>query len=425
MTKEPRVLQSCDTFVVLNACTENGSIIFGKNSDRPKEEVQDIVFHPATEHPSGVLLQCTYIEIEQASHTHAVVLSKPNWMWGAEMGANEHGVCIGNEAVSTKLESDEDSKEKLLGMDLVRLGLERGNTAKEALIVITSLLEKHGQGGPCSNTVKELTYHNSFIICDSQEAFVLETAKDLWAVEKVTEGYRNISNCLSIGTDIYMMSNELKTKALELGLWNGQGDFHFANIFSGHGTNGCQRFESGSQLLGTLTASEKKFNAQSMFQILRDENSGICMREGAFLSTSSMVSVVNPLDSRRPNVHWFTGTPDPILSVFKPFIFTKNASVGNLLVSPDKENPHPIYALHQFALKSKPHVFSTLADIEKKCYDDLDDFIHQIEQNRASIDEVEGLFQDCAESEQKFYNTPSKTSPSKTIRIVKKAVSVD
>ena len=57
MTKEPRVLQSCDTFVVLNACTENGSIIFGKNSDRPKEEVQDIVFHPATEHPSGVLLQ--------------------------------------------------------------------------------------------------------------------------------------------------------------------------------------------------------------------------------------------------------------------------------------------------------------------------------------------------------------------------------
>ena len=41
-------------------------------------------------------------------------------MWGAEMGANEHGVCIGNEAVSTKLESDEDLKEKLLGMDLVR-----------------------------------------------------------------------------------------------------------------------------------------------------------------------------------------------------------------------------------------------------------------------------------------------------------------
>ncbi len=36
------------------------------------------------------------------------------------MGANEYGVCIGNEAVSTKLQSDEDAEKKLLGMDLVR-----------------------------------------------------------------------------------------------------------------------------------------------------------------------------------------------------------------------------------------------------------------------------------------------------------------
>jgi len=417
MAEESRVLKSCDTFVVLNPLTENGSIIFGKNSDRPKEEVQDIAFYPATEYPAGVLLQCTYIEIEQSSCTNAVVLSKPNWMWGAEMGANEHGVCIGNEAVSTKLESDEDLKEKLLGMDLVRLGLERGNTAKEALIVITSLLEQHGQGGPCSNTMKELTYHNSFIICDSQEAYILETAKDLWAAEKITEGYRNISNCLSIGTNIDMMSNGLKSKVQELGLWDGQGDFHFANIFSGQSTDGCQRFVNGSQLLATSTASGNNFNAQSMFHILRDENSGICMRDGAFISTSSMVSVLNPLGSKRPNVHWFTGTPDPILSVFKPFIFTTNASVGNLLVSPDKVNPHSIYALHQSALKCRPHVFPTLAEVEKKCYDDLNDFIGEIEQGKASIDEIEGLFLDCVEAELKFYNSPSKPSPTKTIRI--------
>ena len=33
--------------------------------------------------------QCTYIEVEQAPATLGVILSKPSWMWGAEMGANE------------------------------------------------------------------------------------------------------------------------------------------------------------------------------------------------------------------------------------------------------------------------------------------------------------------------------------------------
>ena len=65
-------------------------------------------------------LQCTYIEVKQAAHTHAVILSKPAWIWGAEMGSNEHGVAIGNEAVWTKLSCPEDLEERLIGMDLLR-----------------------------------------------------------------------------------------------------------------------------------------------------------------------------------------------------------------------------------------------------------------------------------------------------------------
>lgn len=36
-----------------------------------------------------LLPKCTYIEVEQAAATQGVVLSKPSWMWGAEMGANQ------------------------------------------------------------------------------------------------------------------------------------------------------------------------------------------------------------------------------------------------------------------------------------------------------------------------------------------------
>ena len=55
------------------------------------------------------------------SHTQAVMLSKPSWMWGAEMGSNSKGVSVGNEAVWTKAMDGGDEKvERLLGMDLVR-----------------------------------------------------------------------------------------------------------------------------------------------------------------------------------------------------------------------------------------------------------------------------------------------------------------
>ena len=37
----------CDTFVALPDATVDGSVIFGKNSDRPAGEIQDVVTFPA------------------------------------------------------------------------------------------------------------------------------------------------------------------------------------------------------------------------------------------------------------------------------------------------------------------------------------------------------------------------------------------
>ena len=134
----------CDTLV---AFTPQG-MIFGKNSDRDPNEVQNLIQVPAQDHPRGETVKCTYIEIPQVSHTNGVLLSQPCWMWGAEIGVNEFGVAIGNEALFTKVAPRKENK-YLLGMDLLRLGLERGKSAREALDVIISLLEQFGQGGNC------------------------------------------------------------------------------------------------------------------------------------------------------------------------------------------------------------------------------------------------------------------------------------
>ncbi|MCK4472251.1 MAG: C69 family dipeptidase, partial [Anaerolineae bacterium] len=135
-------------------------------------------------HEAGAQVKCTYIEIPQVEETYEVLLSRPFWMWGCEMGVNECGVAIGNEAVFTK--EPYGKQPGLIGMDFIRLALERADTARRALDVIVDLLGTWGQSGNCSLHHK-LYYHNSFIIADPGEAWVLETVAKFWAAERVRD----------------------------------------------------------------------------------------------------------------------------------------------------------------------------------------------------------------------------------------------
>lgn len=109
-------LVSCDTFVYIIDNDGVRSTIFGKNSDRPQQEVQEIIYVPAKTYEANSRLQCTYIEIDQTEKTNAVVLSKPSWMkFGAESGANEYSVAVGNEAiVNSSFKCVEKSYKKLI-----------------------------------------------------------------------------------------------------------------------------------------------------------------------------------------------------------------------------------------------------------------------------------------------------------------------
>lgn len=325
-------LKGCDTFIAYPPTTPNGLVVFGKNSDRPQGEGQSITKYPARQwydsnkmaadsddSLSTVLLRCTYIDIPQAESTYGVLLSQIDWMWGAEMGANECGVVIGNEAVWTNIPEEEEDDEHenqrslLLGMDLVRLGLERGGTAAQAKNVIIALLEQHGQGGPCAENDPSLTYHNSFLIADYHEAWVLETAGRHWAAQRTTTGGRNISNGLTIRTEFDECSKGLQDYAKQLGLWNGVDPFDFAAVLSSGGPDE-DRFSRQGCGKTMLERYDQKgtFDDKAMIEILGDHKSGICMH-GGFETTSSMVSV---LESGGLAKHWMTGKSFPCKSEF-------------------------------------------------------------------------------------------------------------
>jgi hypothetical protein len=107
-------------------------------------------------------------------------------------------VAIGNERVFT-LDDPSLAQPALIGMDLVRLGLERGHSAEHALDVMTDLLETHGQGG-IADAANEEAYFSSFLIADPHAAWVLETSGRSWAAKPVVGGAA-ISNRISLGTD--------------------------------------------------------------------------------------------------------------------------------------------------------------------------------------------------------------------------------
>jgi dipeptidase len=202
-------LLGCDTLVATGSATADGSVIFAKNSDRHAEECQHLRIYPARGWEAGAEVRCQYLTIPQARYTYRVLGGQPFWLWGFEHGVNEHGVAIGNEAIWTKAPRQAVG---LLGMDLIRLGLERGASAREALEMMTTLLETYGQGGsPRHNDPTASSYDNSFILADPREAWILETGGRDWVARRV-DGVASISNAPTIGVEFDAASATLRDR---------------------------------------------------------------------------------------------------------------------------------------------------------------------------------------------------------------------
>ncbi len=322
----------CDTFYIPEEKNIYNANILCKNSDREPNEAQAIVNYKrnSIDKAKNKFIKTTYKEVP-ADSSNEIIISKPFQMWGAEMGVNEYGVAMGNEAVFTKIPFKKDNS-GLTGMDIIRLALERTKSAKDALHYSIKLIEEYGQDACGGYENKNFYYHNSFLIIDKKEAYCLETADRFWAYKKLKDFY-NISNGLTL-TDDY---DDIHKDAIEYAIkknWYKKGEhFNFAKVFSDKLYTYFSQCEVRRSITKKITLKEK-IDLIDCIETLQshgenrenhlDSMNSICLHSGGILTpsetTGSMIAIL------RENIItvWLTGTSHPCLSLYKPFFFNTN-----------------------------------------------------------------------------------------------------
>jgi len=327
--------ESCDTMVAVPSSTQHAQTVFAKNSDRPKDECQPLELHQRQDHGVGTQANCLFLTVPQVETTWRHVGSRPWWCWGYEHGFNEHQVVIGNEALRSKLQLALEPR--LIGMDLVRLGLERGRSAREAVQVMTELIGEHGQGkfGKYADVLND----NGFIVADPSEAYVIETAGHDWAVKRVTSAL-GISNVYSVEPDYESISHSAEALAIENGWWRSRERFSFADAFTKEsreeGSGAMRRRRSCAVLSGAigrigvdtmvslLSDHSDASEPNEPFQKDIDADSGICAHfaydeDGNAFGGNTAASLIADLcrDGSRLPVYWCSFY-SPCLSLFFP-----------------------------------------------------------------------------------------------------------
>lgn len=330
----------CDTVVSLRT-SNNEKSFFGKNSDREPGELQfiDVCVDPVKDfeekpfyesllkYTKGPLINLKDI-FNKFHHPYKAILSRPIWMWGAEMGVNERGLTVGNEAVFSK---EKPTKNGLLGMDILRLTLHNCSSTAEARDFIINLISQYGQGGD-GGYKGSLYYHNSFLIMDGKEAIVLETSGKNYAWKYVKES-ASISNCYTIRDSFEQMeSKDFKTENSNFKkLYEGK----FYTFFS----RGNERQSFTSNYL-----NQTKTSLDSIKSLLRDHMSkngkpgktlsSVCVHARGIVKSETTASIIVEYGTGSPVV-WFTSSPYSCVSTYKPMILEDAFSDKNPFL--DKE----------------------------------------------------------------------------------------
>ncbi|MDZ7743773.1 MAG: C69 family dipeptidase [Bacteroidota bacterium] len=216
---------SCTNIIVTKGASKDGSVLLAYTNDA--EYIYHLQKQAARDYAPGEMMEFhswrsdVTGRIPQAEHTYELI--------GFHM--NEHQVAVGETTFTGREELWNHSK-FLQYWHLMRLGLERAKTAREAVEIITGLAEKYGYGSE----------GESFSLTDPNEAWILEMTGTgdggegaIWVAVKIPDGMISChANKARIGTfplddpENCMYSDNVISFAVEHGYYDPESGEPFA-----------------------------------------------------------------------------------------------------------------------------------------------------------------------------------------------------
>ena len=313
----------CDTIVALKNSTTTKSVLLAKSADTEVNEAEQIVKYSRKQYNEGAAARITHRKIPQARITYETILGRSFWAWGSELGANELGVAVGNEAAFSNQINQDDG---VCCLDLCRIAAERSTNAKEAVEILGQLVEEFGQGGN-TQMMGNFAFDSGLLVSDVSEAYVINCAGKQWAAKKVN--------------DVFAMSNRYQITD----------DWDFSSLKQNNGIkeNFNKLFEDAEKP-DSVCATQRENRAQKILEdrkgkislldmadIMRDlgedgqnyepdkaelKQNFVCMHakphpDAFWGATGAMIT-----DSNEDGIIvWMTGTSANDLSIFKPLFF--------------------------------------------------------------------------------------------------------
>jgi len=360
----------CDTLAALKPVTAGGGTLFAKSADCEVNEANALVRIPGRKHVAGEALRITHLVLPQARETYEVLLTKAFWTYGCEMGVNEHGLCMGEEAVFTT-EMAAEKRDGIIGPDLMRIALERSRTCREAIDLMVRLLEEYGQGGS-AELKGNSHFDSSFLMADPTEAWIMETAGRKWALRRV-ESHASISNMLGIHTDWDRCS-----------VSDQKGSLNWAATFGLPGvpdTLGAPQRQA--MTYAALEQARGRITVKTIFDALRDHghdydpasapvHSGVCLHAGPQANRWWQADGVMVADIRdRDILVWATATSGNCVSVFKPvFLGLPLPDLGPLPT--ETFNPQSLWWQHERLHRRAMADFAVTVPLIRSDFDELE-----------------------------------------------------